>query len=374
MKKTNVAFLLVPVTIFLIVAGAAIGIFLDQPMFGKLPQGKRADRIARSPNAVAGEFRNKTSGPLLLQGVSRFRVYWEFFFGTYPRLAPVAPLPSVRTDLRGLPPDRDLLVWFGHSSVLLQMHGRRILLDPVFSPYAAPVSFSTRAFAGTTGYRPEDMPDIDYVLISHDHWDHLDYPTLRALRHRIGTIICPLGTGAHLERWGFAPERILEGDWGDSFTPEPGLAFHLTPARHFSGRDLRTNRTLWAGFVIESAERTVFYSGDSGYAPHFAELGRRFGGFDLAILECGQYDHAWPAVHMRPEESAAAARDLGAAALLPVHAGKFRIAFHPWDEPFHRISAAARDQGLRLLTPEIGAVVRLDDPEQTFTPWWEGRE
>ena len=358
--------------IALIVGCAAGGVWLftHSARFGALPQGEHLERLTRSPRYVDGEFRNELPTPILTEEKNMIATYAEFLFSRPEGLTPPAPVPAVRADLKALDPNEDVLVWLGHSSFYLQLQGRRILIDPVLSAYASPVPFSTRAFSGSTPYAPDDLPDIDVLLISHDHWDHLDYATLTALRPRIGAVVCGLGVGAHLRRWGFAEERIREGDWGDAVA-FGALTVHVTPARHYSGRTLTRNKNLWAGFVLESPQRRLFFSGDSGYGPHFAELGRRFGSFDLVMLDCGQYDRRWGLIHMMPEETAQAAQDLHAATLLPAHAGKFSIAYHPWDDPYRRIEAASRDKGYRLLMPRIGEPLSLDDPIPRPGVWWK---
>lgn len=363
----------------LLVLIAALALFFWLGMkplrhLGKLPSGERLARIETSPNYAGGQFRNQLDTPAMAEGHSFLGTMREFIFGDKAARSPRASLPGLKTDLAALDPAQDLIVWLGHSSFYMQLGGVRVLADPVFSPSASPFTFSTRAFAGTNVYAPEDMPDIDLLLISHDHWDHLDYDTLAALRGRVKKIVCGLGVGAHLEYWGFAPESILEGDWGDSFKAAPGLTVHLAPARHFSGRFLSRNRSLWTSFVLEAGGRKVFYSGDGGYGPHFAEIGRRFGPFDLVVLENGQYDPAWHYVHMLPEEVWRAASDLSAGAVLPVHAGKFSISNHAWQDPYRRISAAARGGGAALFTPIIGQIVPIGANSQMFSPWWEGLE
>ena len=284
-------------------------------------------------------------------------------------------MPTVKTSLKSLDRNADTVIWLGHSSFFIQLGGQRILIDPVLSDHAAPVSFSTRAFPGSNPYTTEDLPDIDVLLISHDHWDHLDYPTLTALRPKIGQIICGLGVGAHLQRWGFSESIIHEGDWGERTTLRD-LTIHITPARHFSGRSLTRNKTLWVGFVMETPQRRIFYSGDSGYSPHFAELGNKFGTFGLVLLECGQYDKRWNLIHMMPEETAKAADDLHAETLLPAHSGKFSIAYHAWDEPYRRLAAASRGKNWRLATPRIGEPLLFNMTEakegnESVSQWWQ---
>ncbi|MDR3151339.1 MAG: MBL fold metallo-hydrolase [Holosporaceae bacterium] len=342
---------------------------------GKLPDGKRLKRIMASPNYVNGEFRNQM--PPIIQMISSkgdlLSFLWERLFGSKNSLRPPRALPVVRTDLRSLDRNRDLVVWLGHSSCFLQLGGKRILLDPVFSSYAAPFFFLNRAFEVEYQCTAKDMPEIDYLVISHDHWDHLDFHTLIALKPKLKAIICPLGVGAHLEYWGFAPEIIHEADWYEKLCPEPSFTVHVLPARHFSGRGLIRNKTLWAGFMLEIGNRRVFYSGDGGYGPHFAEIGKKFGEVDLAIMETGQYDQKWKYIHMTPEESAQGAEDLHAKAVLPVHSGKFCICNHAWNDPYRRIVAASRGRSFKLLTPVMGEVVDIQDPPQSFHRWWEIR-
>lgn len=344
---------------------------LCSPRFGKLPDGARLERISRSPNYRDGKFHNQIPTSMLIEGESQFSVLVDFLLHPRERLKPERPLPVVATDLKVLDPAVDVVVWLGHSSTYLHIDGRRILIDPVFSRHAAPFSLFNRAFEGEYPYSAESMPDIDYLILSHDHWDHLDYPTLKALLPRVGAVICPLGVGSHLEYWGFPAERIHEGDWYDTIELEPGFTVHVLPARHFSGRWLTRDKTLWAGFMLVSPKRKVFYSGDSGYGPQYREAGERFGELDLAIMENGQYDPKWAQIHQMPEETARAAVEVRARAMLPVHSGRFSITNHAWDAPFQRITAASRDAPYSLLTPMIGEPVNLDDIRRLFPRWWE---
>ena len=260
----------------------------------------------------------------------------------------------------------------GHSSWFIQLGGKRILIDPVFSGHAAPFSFMNKAFDGTSIYRAEDMPEIDCLLISHDHWDHLDHPTVAALNSKVKQVICPLGVGAYFEYWGYPKNKIHEGDWYDRMELEKDVVVHVLPARHYSGRLFKENKTLWAAFALETLHRKIFYSGDSGYGPHFSKIGKRFKGFDLVLLDCGQYDSRWAYIHMTPEEASRAAGDLGARAFIPAHVGRFSIANHPWDEPFKRLVKASPDKSYQLLTPKIGEPMILDGNSPRFSSWWMG--
>jgi len=346
-------------------------IYAHQPRFGKLPRGERLDRIRRSPNYSGDGFRNLVPTSVLAEGRNSVSELIAFLFAEKNHPVPPSPIPSVKTDLQSLDRNLDIVLWLGHASYFIQLGGKRILVDPVFSASAAPIPSANKAFAGTNPYKAEDVPDIDYLLITHDHWDHLDYATVTALRAKVKAVVCGLGVGAHLEFWGYDKATIHEADWFSVMESGDGLAIHVLPARHYSGRLLATNKTLWVGYALTTARRRIFLSGDTGYGPHLADIGRRFGGFDLVVLDTGQYDEHWPLIHMTPEEAAQAAEDLQAKALLPGHVGKFALARHAWDDPFKRITAASEGRNYRLLTPMIGSPVVLDDRQQHFSRWWE---
>ena len=363
--------MLLALLIGFVIVALGIGLYIQQPKFGTLPQGPRLERIQSSPNYADGQFQNLVPTPQFSEGNSTTSVWWYFLFAKKERLIPTGSIPTVKTDLKTLDKSKDVVVWFGHSSYFMQLGGKRILIDPVFSAYAAPVSFANKAFPGANQYPAEDMPEIDYLLISHDHWDHLDYPTITALKPKVKNVICGLGVGSYFEDWGFDPELIQEADWFTAFEFEDAFTIHVLPARHFSGRLFSRNKTLWIGFALVTPERRVFYSGDGGYGPHFKQIGEMLNGFDLVIMENGQYDKNWPYIHLRPEEVALAAEELKAKALLPGHAGKFAIANHPWDESFERITQASQTKRYRLLTPMIGEPVELENLPQSFSRWWE---
>ncbi|MDR2352864.1 MAG: MBL fold metallo-hydrolase [Deltaproteobacteria bacterium] len=348
--------------------GVFLVIFFHLPKFGALPTGARLERILNSPHYLDGKFQNIHPLPGEIVD-NKNRSFLDFFFRK-GRLVPAEPLPTVKSNLKAL--NDNELVWFGHSSFLVKLSGHHFLIDPVFSDHASPLWFLTKAFPGTNVYSPEDLPKIDYLLISHDHWDHLDYPTVMQLKPSLGKIVCGLGIGAHFERWGFPAESLLEGEWGDSFQPEPGVKITIVYARHFSGRGYKWNQTMWAGFVIESGDKKIFYSGDGGYESHFLEIGQKFGGFDLAILEDGQYDQAWRYIHMTPEETVQAGLDLNAKYIIPAHNSKFSICYHDWDDPLIRVKKASLEHGVNLLTPKIGEVVNLNEPGDNFGEWWKG--
>lgn len=335
--------------------------FSCAPRFGQNPQGEDLAVLQKSPNYANGEFHNQIPTPQLAEGVSSFKAFMSIFESKNPRSWPDGDLPAIKTDLKAMPLEKDAIVWLGHSSYFIILNCRRILVDPVLEAYAAPLSIFNRAFPGTTLYTPEDLPPIDYLLITHDHWDHLEYPTLEALRERVGVAVCGLGAGSHLRRWDYKPDQVQETDWYDCLEPEPGLRIHALPARHFSGRTFTRNKTLWTGYVLETPQRKILISGDSGYGPHFAEAGRNFPDLDVAILEAGQYDPRWPYIHMRPEETAQAALDVGAKVMLPAHNGRFRLANHAWDEPVTMLKELARKKNFKMIAPEIGEVLVIDE-------------
>ena len=353
---------------------AATLIYMRLPKFGGTPTGERLERMKNSPHYRDGKFHNLEFTPDLTEGYTMRGILYEQFFKHFPRRRPEDSIPSVKTDLRRLPADRDILVWFGHSSYFMQVEGKRFLVDPVFSGNASPLPGTNTSFKGSDIYSAGDMPDIDYLLITHDHYDHLDYETVIALKDRVKKVICGLGVGAHLERWGFPPSAIIEADWYETVPLETGISLHAAPTRHFSGRNFKRNTTLWVSFILETPSLKLYLGGDSGYGRHFAEIGTKYGPFDLAILDNGQYNVAWQAIHMLPEEVLQAAEDLHAKRLLPVHSSKFMLAQHPWDEPLRKITELNRQVNIPLVSPQIGQPVDLDNDTQQFTAWWTGVE
>lgn len=262
------------------------------------------------------------------------------------------------------------LIRLGHSSLLLKLQGRYWLVDPVLSKRASPVRFAGPSRYSELPLRLEELPDIEGVVISHDHYDHLDAHTIAFLSTRARRYLVPLGVKARLIRMGVPADRITELDWWQSAELN-GLVITATPAQHFSGRSpWDTNRTLWASWVFESAGQRIFFSGDSGYFDGFRQIGERFGGFDAVCMENGAYDAAWPTVHMRPEESLQAFRDLRGRMLLPIHNSTFDLAFHAWRAPLDAIARLAEEQAIVLATPELGEPVTVGRARSNAR-WWE---
>jgi L-ascorbate metabolism protein UlaG (beta-lactamase superfamily) len=285
---------------------------------------------------------------------------------------PARPLEPDTFDTESFVHGRETrLVWLGHSTMLLRLNGKTILFDPVFSKRTSPFQWiGPKRFAGGLRIGIADLPPIDAVVISHDHYDHLDYASIRALRAKTQRFFVPLGVGAHLERWDVASELITELEWWESGS-FAGLDFICTPARHFSGRRLGDRATtLWAGWVLASAKERVFFSGDSAYGPHFAEIGKRYGPFNVTMLECGQYDRRWPNVHMLPEQTVQAAQDLHSQLLVPIHWGAFVLALHSWTEPVERAGKAAEKAGVAFVTPQLGTLVTTSKSPSSSPAWW----
>ncbi|HAH24799.1 MAG TPA: MBL fold metallo-hydrolase [Prolixibacteraceae bacterium] len=348
-------------------------LFMQQASFGKAATGERLSRILQSSTYKDGKFQNQSYTPDLAEDVSIFKVLNDVLFNRSIRNKPAGKLPSQKTNLLTIDPEKDVIIWFGHSSCLMQIDGKKILVDPVFCGHASPFTFMMKSFKGSDVYTAEEMPAIDYLIITHDHWDHLDYQTVNKLKPKVGKVITSLGTGAHLESWGFKPDHIIEKDWNEQADLGDGFLVTATPGRHFSGRGFQRNQAMWASFVLQTPSKKIFIGGDSGYDTHFAKIGNEHGPFDLALLECGQYNNAWRYIHMMPEQTVQAAIDLKAKVLMPVHWAKFALALHAWDEPIERVAKEAHRLNRRIIHPMIGEEVNLNETVATVE-WWKGIE
>jgi len=340
---------------------------------GRRPAGARLERIRASPRWAGERFHNTHPiMPGLRDPNAPMPALTEFLRAGAGRVPP-APLPSVSPLASwAQPPETGLRVtWLGHSTVLIEIDGYRVLTDPVWGLRASP-----SRLAGPRRFQPvpvplRALPPLDAVLISHDHYDHLDYPTIRQLRKRPVTFITSLGVGAHLEAWGVVPERIVELDWWESHAlAGTDLTVTAAPSQHFSGRTPKSrNTTLWSSLVIRSPRHTVFFSGDTGLSREYTAIRERFGQFDLVMLEIGAFHPAWGDMHLGPDNAMQAARLLGAGVFLPIHWGTFPLAMHRWDQPPERLLELAPASTARLLMPRLGEAVQPLHGGAA-EPWW----
>ncbi|WP_405727606.1 MBL fold metallo-hydrolase [Streptomyces sp. NBC_00028] len=353
---------------------------LQPEAFGVDPSGERLARIRRSPHFKDGVFQNPGGEARIRPSASTLEFAKVFFDrDERPRRSPKGTIPVHPTTLADIakPPVTGLrLTWMGHSSVLAEIDGHRVLFDPVWGERCSPVPF-----AGPKRLHPVPLPlaalgPVDVVVISHDHYDHLDMPTIKALADTDTLFAVPLGVGAHLEHWGVSADRLLELDWHEA-TKVGGLTLTATPARHFCGRGLRnTQHTLWASWVVAGDEHRVFHSGDTGYFDGFKEIGADHGPFDATMIQIGAYSDFWPDIHMTPQEGMRAHLDLqggpSAGPMLPIHWATFNLATHAWAEPGEGTLAAARTEGTRIALPRPGEPFEPTGDRVPVEPWWRG--
>jgi L-ascorbate metabolism protein UlaG (beta-lactamase superfamily) len=342
------------------------------PSFGGEVSDALQKEYAKSKNYKNGQFINRKNVPEDLNFVETLSLARKFFFTKVPNGIPKQNIAVQKVDSMNIADykGRTRLIWFGHSTFLLQMDGKNLLLDPMFGKVPAPHDWlGGNRFNSEMPIEIEKLPKIDAVIISHDHYDHLDYGSIKKLKDKVQMFYTPLGVGVHLEAWGIEKNRIEELDWWEEAFLK-GLKFACTPAQHFSGRKFNTRQsTLWSSWVIGSATETIFFSGDSGYGPHFREIGEKYGPFDFAMLECGQYNKMWPDIHMFPEETAQAGTDLNAKRIMPIHWGAFKLALHDWTDPVERVTKKARALQIELITPQIGEPIHLNDSVASSN-WW----
>ena len=343
--------LLIILAVVAVVAITAI-LVLRHPAFGRHVSAERKARIEASPNYRDGMFQNEEETPQFTGDKSPMAMLWDFITNPPKDRVPKEPLPAVKTDLKNLPIDRDWLVWFGHSSYMFCLNGKRYLVDPLLK-MEFPASVMMKPFKGTDIYTPDDMPDIDVLIITHEHWDHLDYATLCEIRPKVAHVVCPLGVAEYIEYWKYNKSIITELDWYDKVN---GIT--CQPTRHFSNRLLGGhNQTLWASFMVEDGDRKVYVGGDGGYDGRFKRIREQFGQVDLALLENGQYNNDWRYIHSTPEGLEHAILDLQAQAVFTVHHDKFALAKHPWSEPEQLVQSFAKRNSVNLLDQPIGTII-----------------
>ena len=346
--------LLIILAVLLAVAVVA-AVILNHPCFGRRMGKERKARIAASPNYRDGQFQNRIPTPQFTGNTNMMSAIREMRKGE--NRVPKEPVHAVKTDLKALPTDRDWLVWFGHSSYLFCLDGKRYLVDPLIK-MKFPVTVMMRPFKGTDIYSPDDMPEIDVLIVTHEHWDHLDYATLRDLKDKVKHVVCPLGVAEYLEYWGYNPQNITEMDWYETVNCQLST-INCLPTRHFSNRLFKRNQTLWASFMVEAGGRKVYIGGDGGYDDRFKQIRERFGQVDLAMMENGQYNENWANIHLTPADLEKAILDLQAKQVFTVHHDKFSLAPHPWTEPDSVAHNIAEKHRITLLDQPIGTAVEF---------------
>lgn len=357
-------YLLKILAIFAVMTIVGIVLFVRlAPVIGGKPDENSAALIKQSPNYNGETFVNTIPTSVSTPNPAEPLNLWGMI-SPQPGKNPSTPLPSSRFNKATFSDGE--LVWFGHSTVLLKTNGITVLTDPIFYN-ASPIPYTVKPFPIQHELTLQHLPEIDVVVISHDHYDHLDYRAIVEIDAIVKQYLVPLGVKGHLQRWGVADSKIKEMDWYDS-TTQDSVVFTMAPSRHFSGRGFRRSATLWGSWIIQSGDLNIYFSGDSGYFEEFREIGKRYGPFDFAFVENGAYNLNWTQIHMMPEESVQAAIDLQANVFFPIHWGRFDLSSHTWDEPISRARAAAEKMGIALASPLIGEVFTAT--EFPVAPWW----
>ncbi len=356
--------------ITLLLISLSIYSFTQTPKFGKNPSGAYLERVKKSPNYKDGEFKNLSNTPTLTGGATYSTMLYDMLFAKKENIKPTDSIKTNKTELKELDANENLIVWLGHSSYYMQLEGKKLLIDPVLVS-ASPVGFFGKAFSGSATYSPNDIPKVDYLIITHDHWDHLDYATIKKIRHDSLQVFCPLGVGSHFRHWGFMPSQIEELDWFDSISICEPIELFALPARHFSGRGFARNKTLWASFLLKSPIGNIYLSGDGGYDSHYKAIKEQFNEIHFAVLENGQYNYKWANIHLMPKELKTTVEDLAPKRFITGHNSKYALAQHNWQEPMESIFSYTENDSIKLLTPMIGEKISLDSEEQVFNnAWW----
>lgn len=369
LKKTGLFLLSLIILLFI-----GIVLFVNlSPEFGGTASKEKLSIYSNSPNYSQGKFINQKDVKLDMS-FADMRKTLAKYLSPVPNTIPKTKLQVEKIDSLNLVNyhNQTRLVWFGHSTFLLQMEGNTLLLDPMFGEVPAPHPLlGNKRFSDGLPIDIEKLPKIDAVIISHDHYDHLDYGSIKKLKNKVSKFYVPLGVGIHLEEWGINPKNIIELDWWQSANFK-SLKFTCTPAQHFSGRGINDrSNTLWSSWVIQSNSERIFFSGDSGYGPHFKEIGDKFGPFDFAMMECGQYNELWSEIHMFPEETAQASLDIKAKKMMPIHWASFKLALHAWKDPIERVYIKAKELEVNLISPKIGEEIQISGNSNVDSRWWQ---
>jgi L-ascorbate metabolism protein UlaG (beta-lactamase superfamily) len=357
--------------ILLVLVIATFLVITFSPQFGNTPSKEQKAEFEKLDNYEKGKFVNQ------IETVMNIRIgkMLKQMFGPSENRSPekdIDPLEIDSLDIVNWKSAEARLTWFGHSAFLLEINDKIILIDPMLGERPAPFSWTgPKRYSNDLPIAIEKLPAIDAVILSHDHYDHLDYGSIIKLKAKTQKFYTALGVGSHLVRWGVDPEKIEELNWWDE-TQLDEIKLTCTPSRHFSGRSLfDRNATLWCSWIINTDSSNIYFSGDGGYGPHFKEIGERYGPFDISLMECGQYNEQWQAIHMMPEETVQAAIDVRSKLLLPIHWGAFTLAFHEWTDPVERAKKAADSLGMPITTPAIGQSVYIGNEEFPSDQWWK---
>jgi len=340
------------------------------PQFGAEAKEQSLERIRKSSNFLNGEFKN--SEKTIQNTGFKWSTIPQFFTNGNNKVpSKELPIEKLTKSYFENVPIQPRITWFGRSTSFVEMEGLTIFIDPMLGDVPAPSPFlGTKRFQKELPISIDSLPKIDIVLISHDHYDHLDYGSIVKLKDKVAEFYVPLGIKAHLTLWGVEASKITEFDWWESIRFNK-VEFVSTPARHFSGRGVTNrNSTLWCSWVLKSENSNIFFSGDSGYGKHFKEIGEKYGPFDFAMVECGQYNEQWSQIHMTPEETIQASIDVKSSLTMPIHWGSFKLALHSWDDPIIRVSAQAKVLNVKITTPKIGEAIVLSEENYPSEKWW----
>ncbi len=360
----NKAFGTVLVIVLVIIIIVFLFLKLWLPFGGTVTKDDVSDYSKRAKNYKNGKFYNENEFEMIYSNPSKN------YYVSNKKQVPENKIKSEKLEVLGTLENELSITWLGHSSTLIQMHGLKILIDPVFSECSSPVSFIGPKRFSELPQGINDLSKIDIVIITHDHYDHLDYNTIKMIDSKVSKYVVPLGVENHLERWGITQNKIVNMAWWEEINVD-GLTIGCTPARHYSRRGINDSyKTLWASFVLLDEHYKVFNSGDTGFQQHFAEIHDKYGDFDLALIDTGQYDTRWKSTHMVPEEAVEAGKMLKAKTIMPIHWGTFKLANHPWDDAVERFTQAAERENQSYITPKIGETVNLNR-EYNNIKWWQ---
>ena len=376
-KYLKMLFWSILILVVILIIGGILFVNLSPEFGGKVSEEKKLE-YANSGYYEGGKFINPIKTEMNMSFNTFTSILRDYIKGI-PNQKPANPIEVLEPDPTLIQQEADTIkriTWFGHSAFLLELADKKILIDPMFGSSPSPISFmGTKRFTEGLPLEVDELPEIDAVVLSHDHYDHLDYGSIMKLKSKVKAYYVPLGVGAHLKAWGIPDSSIFELNWWEEASVGEVMLV-AAPARHFSGRGL-TDRfsTFWSGWIIQAPDYKLFFSGDGGYGPHFREIGEKYGPFDFAMLECGQYDRRWSEIHMMPEESAQAARDVQAKIAMPIHWGAFVLALHSWYDPPSRFGKTADSLGVNTVYPRIGEVLDLANIEERVdrdmqNTWW----